>query len=275
MRNQLKEKQVFNLQVTEELSVAVTKSNDFEFTLPTKEVAKGYGVKESSVRDHRAKHSDELIEGKHFIYLRDGKTSSAKNQYFKKMYWTKAGIVRLGFFIKSENAKMFRTWAENLILDKMANNPTSLPEHQSVNVKIVNGYKVGVITEDEQEWYKLRDLFPVFGYKTSNTTNLLPRLPKHTYKQLYTHINGNFTEWYINHDGIINFMFSAQKSIPVSVIEIVQAQLLNINLPLGPDIQYPYKFTHEQINNLFYEVSKIDKEKLTQNIHEIIRGGRV
>ena len=30
--------------------------------------------------------------------------------------WTKAGVVRLGFFIKSERAKLFRDWAENLIL---------------------------------------------------------------------------------------------------------------------------------------------------------------
>lgn len=33
--------------------------------------------------------------------------------------WTKRGIVRLGFFIKSERAKMFRDWAEDLVINKI------------------------------------------------------------------------------------------------------------------------------------------------------------
>jgi len=33
--------------------------------------------------------------------------------------WTKRGIVRLGFFVKSERAKMFRDWAEDLVIDKI------------------------------------------------------------------------------------------------------------------------------------------------------------
>lgn len=32
--------------------------------------------------------------------------------------WTKKGVVRLGFFIKSARAKLFRDWAEELIIGK-------------------------------------------------------------------------------------------------------------------------------------------------------------
>jgi hypothetical protein len=38
-----------------------------------------------------------------------------------KIMWTKAGVVRLGFFVKSERAKAFRDWAEALILEVTAN----------------------------------------------------------------------------------------------------------------------------------------------------------
>jgi hypothetical protein len=61
------------------------------------------------------RHETELIEGKHFL---KGETfcpplpKAMPNQ----IYLTKRGIVRLGFFIKSERAKLFRDWAEELII---------------------------------------------------------------------------------------------------------------------------------------------------------------
>jgi hypothetical protein len=42
-----------------------------------------------------------------------------KNAQPNQVYWTKAGIIRLGFFIKSPQAKQFRCWAEKLILKEM------------------------------------------------------------------------------------------------------------------------------------------------------------
>lgn len=36
------------------------------------------------------------------------------------VFWTKAGIIRLGFSIKSERAKLFRDWAESVILNYSA-----------------------------------------------------------------------------------------------------------------------------------------------------------
>ena len=43
----------------------------------------------------------------------------SKGYKFKQIFWTKRGIVRLGFFIKSERAKMFRDWAEDLVINKI------------------------------------------------------------------------------------------------------------------------------------------------------------
>ena len=63
--------------------------------------------------------SSELIEGKHFVFAVDilnGKEQSALKIPHNSTLWTKAGIIRLGFFIRSERAKLFRDWAENLIL---------------------------------------------------------------------------------------------------------------------------------------------------------------
>ena len=98
----------------EDDKIEITANKKFDFLLTTKEVAKGYGVSVENIRSQKANHQDELIDGKHFLSnfsIFDGK------QNRKTTVWTKRGIVRLGFFIKSERAKRFRDWAEDLILD--------------------------------------------------------------------------------------------------------------------------------------------------------------
>ena len=90
--------------------------NDLEeFLLSNKDVAKGYGVSIDTIRSHLSKNRDEFIEGKHFTV-----DKSYKNT--RKIFWTKKGIVRLGFFIKSEEAKKFRDWAEDYIVNEKSSN---------------------------------------------------------------------------------------------------------------------------------------------------------
>lgn len=85
-----------------------------EFLLTTKEVSEGYGVVTRVIRDHKHSHADELIEGKHFISSVE--KIDTGNLQRKVTLWTKRGIIRLGFFIKSERAKKFRDFVEDLVL---------------------------------------------------------------------------------------------------------------------------------------------------------------
>jgi prophage antirepressor-like protein len=101
----------------EELDIEVDENKLHEFLISNSDVAKGYGVQEKSLLRTRTRHKDELIEGKHFVYL-DVQTNGGMQN---KIFWTKRGVVRLGFFIKSERAKKFRDWAEDLILQKVEN----------------------------------------------------------------------------------------------------------------------------------------------------------
>ena len=87
-----------------------------EFLISNKEVALGYGITANNLNKHKSEHSDELIEGKHWLRL-EVQTKGGKQ---KVIHWTKKGIVRLGFFIKSENAKKFRDWAEDYIVNGTA-----------------------------------------------------------------------------------------------------------------------------------------------------------
>ncbi|MEA1917406.1 MAG: hypothetical protein U9N42_07730 [Campylobacterota bacterium] len=84
-----------------------------EFLLSNKEVALGYGTSIQSLAQAKRNNTDELIENKHFIRLHV-ETNGGKQ---KVIHWTKKGIVRLGFFIKSQQAKEFRDWAEDYIVN--------------------------------------------------------------------------------------------------------------------------------------------------------------
>ena len=79
-----------------------------DYTLPTAEVAKFYGVSESGIRKHLQNHSDELLEDQHYVM---------KINKFKKpvTYWTLEGVYMLGFFIKSERAKKYRKAVAKLL----------------------------------------------------------------------------------------------------------------------------------------------------------------
>ena len=107
-----------SLTVTDGLTVTVLPNADHEFLMTTKEVAKGYDTSIYVVNMSRLRHEEELIEGKHFVTGVTKCYSELKslNVPHNAVLWTKRGIVRLGFFIKSQRARMFRDWAEELII---------------------------------------------------------------------------------------------------------------------------------------------------------------
>ncbi len=100
--------------VTEGLIVSIMPNDNHEFLMTTKEVSLGYGVTKYSIFKTLNRHIDELIETKHFIKGVD--ILSTPSIQPNSILWTKRGIVRLGFFIKSERSKLFRDWAEDLII---------------------------------------------------------------------------------------------------------------------------------------------------------------
>lgn len=109
-----------NLKVTEELSVTVLPNSNYEFLMTTKEVAHGYGVSPQNIREHQ-RCNDDFVEGKHFIKGISFSDTLGKNAQPHQIFWTKRGIIRLGFFVKSEQAKLFRDWAEDVIINVLEN----------------------------------------------------------------------------------------------------------------------------------------------------------
>lgn len=74
-------------------------------TFTTEYVAKRYSVSISSIQKHKSEHYDEILENIHFVV--------EKNDLNRPLLkWTLRGIIKLGMFIRSKEAKNFRSWAE-------------------------------------------------------------------------------------------------------------------------------------------------------------------
>ena len=133
MLTQKKADTLLSMTVTEGITVNVLPNRQHEFLMTTREVAAGYGVSEWLIRKHKENHPDELLEGKHFL----GNVNiihAATPGSSRGTLWTKRGIVRLGFFIRSDRARLFRDWAEDLVLavvDKPAAQP--VPSGRRIN----------------------------------------------------------------------------------------------------------------------------------------------
>lgn len=116
--------------VTDEITVNLIPDSKHEFLMTSKDVALGYGVSESNIRNQLHRNQSEFEEGKHF-----GKAVCFSNiglqAVHNKVFWTKRGIVRLGFFIKSKNAKLFRDWAEDLVLEQFKKKALPQPKYLS------------------------------------------------------------------------------------------------------------------------------------------------
>lgn len=115
------------LQVTDGLSVTVLPHTSHEFLMSTQEVAKGYGLGASTLRSHVSLNKDELIQGAHFFKAVEIFNTLPRRVQPHQTFWTKRGVVRLGFFIKTERAKLFRDWAEELVLNVMGQKVPALP----------------------------------------------------------------------------------------------------------------------------------------------------
>lgn len=107
------------------LTVEIIPSDQYEFVMSNKEVAHAYGVADSTLRAQISRHKDEFEDGKHF-FLGVAKCNARGNLPVRTKMWTKAGIIRLGMFIKSDRAKRFRDWAESLILERLDQKPNKL-----------------------------------------------------------------------------------------------------------------------------------------------------
>lgn len=128
--------------VMDGLTVNVLPNTKHEFLMTTKEVAIGYGTTMYALRKSKLRNENDFTEGKHYI-IAGTNCPPGLNIPHNATLWTKRGIIRLGFFIKSERAKLFRDWAEELVIRveeqrDLFGNPVVQPIKQLPSKRLIN-----------------------------------------------------------------------------------------------------------------------------------------
>lgn len=102
-------------------------TNGKEWAMTIEEVAKGYGTSRENIMMALKRHKDEIRDGTErgvtVCYTPGGPQ--------EKTVLYKQGVIKLGFFIRSEQAKVFRQWATNLVVDHMERTNTDLADVMS------------------------------------------------------------------------------------------------------------------------------------------------
>lgn len=100
-------------------------------TFTSEYVAERYGVSEKTIRDHKREHADEIVEDIHFVVVKND-----RNRPLIK--WTLRGIIKLGMFIRSKEAKYFRLWAEQELEKTILSELTLAKETRQKNLSLVS-----------------------------------------------------------------------------------------------------------------------------------------
>ena len=99
-------------------------------TFTTEYVADRYGTTTINVRAHKRLHADEIVENTHFI--------TEQNKFgVNEIKWTLRGIIKLGMFIRSKEAKYFRLWAEQELEKTILSELAQAKETRQKNLSLV------------------------------------------------------------------------------------------------------------------------------------------
>lgn len=100
-------------------------------TFSTEYVSKRYGTSEANIRIHKREHADEIVENTHFI--------TEQNKFgVNEIKWTLRGIIKLGMFIRSKEAKYFRLWAEQELEKTILSELAQAKETRQKNLSLVS-----------------------------------------------------------------------------------------------------------------------------------------
>ena len=157
-----------------------------EWLLDVVLVAQCYNVSTDAIYAHLKRNSKEFHENKHFIRIRQNVGFAEK----EVLFFSKRGVVRLGFFIKSDVASEFRDWAEDLIIAQKQQTSLSplqlfevmLQQAKEQEVKLLEQSKKLTIIEDKVNELQAHnsthqtDYFTISGYYryTGQKYNLSP-----------------------------------------------------------------------------------------------------
>ena len=160
--------------------------------------------------------------------------------------------------------------------------PKSIPETATYKEGQLFPQKMGDtmvlgVFKDGELWYQMNRVMRYLAFSESALDQYKKKISENTYIKYNSKPGGKSFQYFINKQGLDEILVYSSHPVNSEYVELVYRDLFKVTID-GKEasaVKYPYKFTFEDINKLFYEVSKIQRVKLQKDIYEIIRRGRV
>jgi len=181
------------------------------------------------------------------------------------------------YFIEIEKA--FKQELLQKLKNKQAKQLTetaSYKEGQMFPQKMGNTMVLGVYKHGEL-WYQMNRLMRYLAFSDSAISSYKNKISKNTLFKHNSKPGSKTRQYFINKQGVDEMLVLSSHELNSEFVENVYRDLFRVTIDgkETSNTKYPYKFTFEQMNKLFYEVSKIQRVKLQKDIYILLRGGRV
>ncbi|MCF6185031.1 MAG: KilA-N domain-containing protein [Bacteroidales bacterium] len=152
----------------------------------------------------------------------------------------------------------------------------SYKEGQMFPQKMGDSMVLGVYKNGEL-WYQMNRLMRYLAFSESAVGQYKNKIGKENLLKYKTNPGAKSLQYYVNKRGLDEILVLSSHPLNGEFVENVYRDLFRVTIDGKETIntQYPYKFTFEQMNSLFYEVSKIQRVKLQKDIYSLLRRGRV
>ena len=211
----------------EGIELSVVKDQKHEWILSTEQVALGYGVQDKTVYQTKNRKSNELKEGKHWMTLQ---TVDSLGRSIEQIFWTKRGIVRLGFSMRGERAVKFRDWAEDLVIEKVEQKPLSQLEiiAQSAQILLEQDKRISSVENKlkliEAKATTRPEYFTVAGYASLHNTPVNIKQAAHLGRQASNLCKQTMQPI----DSCFDPRFGKVNMYPTNVLDVVFSKPINI-----------------------------------------------
>ena len=97
-----------------DLELELTISQEHDWLIDKKRLLLCYGISVEDIKRIQHSNGNFLVNDEHYIRIKE--ITEGTDKY--KVFWTKKGVLSIGFHLESNRAKEFMSWAKNLKIDE-------------------------------------------------------------------------------------------------------------------------------------------------------------
>lgn len=237
-----------------------------------------YNRRDAALRELRKN----FIEGDDFNLLQNEKVVNSTNLQNGIKIDAELSSQCLEYFIARRVRSVFEVYRRVFHAAMYANQPKQISEQAPHKEGVIFPQKLGAIMiqgiyHNGAVYFQLNKLARYVGFPDGSGTGYAKRVGQGNTVSIPVPPNSKQKQYFINKAGFEQLLVLGRHDYSSVDVDTAYRDLWNITIDgkSAADLDFAYQYTHQQINDLLFEVSRIGQVKLQKRIGEIVRGGRV